>query len=161
MEFRSIVIKDICILNSESIGSKNAPQKIKYLDTSSITKNQIDCYQLLDSHVNQFPSRAKRKVKKATIIYSTVRPNQEHYGFFEEPEDDIIVSTGFVTIDVIDSDVDPKFLYYCITQNNITNYLHTIAVNNVSSYPSINPDDLGKINLIIPNDIHNSSVKSI
>lgn len=62
------------------------------------------------------------------------------------------MSTGFLTIDVIDKEIDSKFLYYSITRKHITDYLHTIAANNVSSYPSINPDDLGNLELEIPND---------
>ena len=152
MQIRRIVIGNICELNSETISSSNSPEIIRYLDTSSITKNIIECFQLLDSRQTLFPSRAKRKVKNGTIIYSTVRPNLEHFGYLVNPEENLIVSTGFLTIDVIDKDIDFKFLYYAITQKHITDYLHTIAVNNVSSYPSINPSDIGNLELKIPRD---------
>ncbi|MCX6158919.1 MAG: restriction endonuclease subunit S [Ignavibacteriae bacterium] len=152
METRNIIIGNVCKLNSETLSTPNAPLIIRYLDTSSITKNKIEDIQLLDSSLAPFPSRAKRKVKKGTIIYSTVRPNLEHYGYLDNPEENLIVSTGFLTIDVIDKEIDSKFLYYSITRKHITDYLHTIAANNVSSYPSINPDDLGNLELEIPND---------
>ena len=152
METRKIIIGSVCELNKETIGSANSPQVIRYLDTGSITRNKIENIQLLDSHIAPFPSRAQRKVKKGTIIYSTVRPIQEHFGYLENPEANLIVSTGFLTIDVIDKELDPKFLYYSLTRKDLTNYLHTIAVNNVSSYPSINPDDLGNLELEIPID---------
>lgn len=150
---RPIVIKDVCKLNAETIGSKNAPQIIRYLDTSNITRNKIESIQTLDSRIAPFPSRAQRKVKSKTIIYSTVRPEQEHFGFIEQSETCLIVSTGFVTIDVFDETIDPKFLFYSLTRKEITRYLQTIAVNNVSSYPSINPDDLGELELEIPSEI--------
>lgn len=95
----------------------------------------------------------KEKLKKNTIIYSTVRPNLKHFGILENPPDNIILSTGFTTIDVYDKTVDAKFLYYAITQEHFTNYLHTIASSKVTSYPSINPDDLGNLVLTIPNKI--------
>ncbi len=152
MQIRRIVIGNICELNSETIGSSNSPEIIRYLDTSSITKNKIECFQLLDSRQTLFPCRAKRKVKNGTIIYSTVRPNLEHFGYLVNPEDNLIVSTGFLTIDVIDKDIDSEFLYYAITQKHITDYLHTIAVNNVSSYPSINPSDIRNLEFKVPKD---------
>ncbi|WP_239993943.1 restriction endonuclease subunit S [Neisseria lactamica] len=83
-------------------------------------------------------------------MYSTVRPNQEHYGFLENPSDNFIVSTGFSTIDVYDDNTDEKFIYYLLTQKHITDYLHTIGENSVSSYPSINPDDIANLKFTVP-----------
>ena len=127
----------------------NQFDEILYLDTSSVTKGVFDDFMHLTKN-GVIPSRAKRAVKDKTIIYSTVRPNLEHYGIFENPKDNIVVSTGFATIDVIDNLADPKFLYYNLTQNKYTNALHTIATNNVSSYPSINPSDLENLELEFP-----------
>jgi type I restriction enzyme S subunit len=126
---------------------------IRYLDTSSITRNQIGNIQVLDSKIAPFPSRAQRKVKSNTIIYSTVRPEQEHFGIIEKENEDLIVSSGFMTIDVTDKEIDPKYLYYLITRKDITNYLQRVATNNVSAYPSINPDDLGTMEFVIPSDL--------
>lgn len=152
MENRTIKIHEISKINAESIGSKNVPQIIHYLDTSSITRNRIENIQILDSNVSPFPSRAQRKVKCGTIVYSTVRPEQEHFGFIEKNSEHLIVSTGFLTIDVIDEGIDPKYLYYLLTRKDITKHLQTIATNNVSSYPSINPSDLGNLEFVIPKD---------
>ena len=155
MADRKITINQVSKLNAESIRSKKTPEVIRYLDTSSITKNSISNIQVLDSRIEPFPSRAQRKVKDKTIIYSTVRPEQEHFGFIEKKKntDDLIVSSGFLTLDVIDKDIDPKYLYYLITQKDITNYLQRVASNNVSAYPSINPDDLGSMEFSIPSDL--------
>lgn len=152
MTKRTIIIKDVCDFNSEAIGSASQPEEIQYLDTGNITRNRIDNVQILNRNKTSFPSRAQRKVKDKTIIYSTVRPIQEHFGFLCKPADNFIVSTGFLTIDVKDQQVDPKFLYYALTQKNITAYLQTIATNNVSSYPSINPADVGNLKLDIPKE---------
>ncbi len=121
-----------------------------YLDTGNITRNEIDNIQILNITMDKIPSRAKRKVKDKTIIYSTVRPNQEHYGFLENPSDNFIVSTGFSTIDVYDDNTDEKFIYYLLTQKHVTDYLHTIGENSVSSYPSINPDDIANLKFTVP-----------
>lgn len=152
MEIRKIIIGDVCELNYESIGKLDAPQTIHYLDTGNITKNVINNIQILDRMSSPFPSRAQRKVKNGTIIYSTVRPDQEHFGIFDNPNKNLIVSTGFLTLDVIDKEIDPRFLYYALTRREITQYLHTIAVNNVSSYPSLNPSDIGSLELDVPKE---------
>lgn len=147
---RVIKIKNIAKINANSIGQKDTFQEIIYLDTGSITRNVISDTQKLNVLTDKIPSRAKRKVKAKTIIYSTVRPNQEHYGFLENPADNFIVSTGFTTIDVIDDKTDAKYIFYLLTQKYITDYLHTIGENSVSSYPAINPDDLANLTFNVP-----------
>ena len=147
---RQIKIGEIAEINANSLTQKDMFQEIMYLDTGNITRNEIDNIQVLNGMIDKIPSRAKRKVKDKTIIYSTVRPNQEHYGFLENPSDNFIVSTGFSTIDVYDDNTDEKFIYYLLTQKHITDYLHTIGENSVSSYPSINPDDIANLKFIVP-----------
>jgi len=143
-------IHEIAILNRKTISSKNIPKSIYYLDTGNITKNKINELKFLELDIEKYPSRAQRIVQDKTIIYSAVRPNQEHYGFLENPLINLIVSTGFTTLDVIDKDIEPKYLYYLLTQKEITNYLHMIGQNSVSSYPSINPSDLGFLKFKFP-----------
>ncbi len=147
---RTIKLNDIAILNASTFKKSEFPVNLKYLDTSSITKNIILGFQHLNSNFDIIPSRAQRKVKVNTILYSTVRPNQEHFGIIEKQIDDLVVSTGFTTIDVIDSQVKPKYLYYLLTQPHITDYLQTLASNSVSSYPSISPNDLGNLMFQLP-----------
>lgn len=144
-------INKIAVLNDSTYGKNNLPKNINYLDTGNLTRNNIDSLKSLNTQLDKIPSRAQRKTKLNTILYSTVRPNQEHYGILEEEIENLIVSTGFTTIDVVDDEILPKYLYYLLTQNHITNYLHTLAQNSVSSYPSILPDDIGALKFIFPN----------
>ncbi|OYX86463.1 MAG: hypothetical protein B7Y83_01320 [Flavobacteriales bacterium 32-34-25] len=137
-----------CLINASTLSKNDSFEKIYYLDTSNITKNKINNIQKI-SRANA-PSRAQRKVNNNTIIYSSVRPNLEHFGFIENPIENFIVSSGFITLDIIDEDVEPKYLYYLITQKDITNYLHTIAMGSVSAYPSINPNDIANLSFVIP-----------
>jgi type I restriction enzyme, S subunit len=147
---RIIQVKNVAELNLSTYRKDEFPQIIKYLDTSSLTKNKIENFQILDSNLDKIPSRAQRKIKLNTILFSTVRPNQEHYGIIEKELENTVVSTGFTTIDVIDNKINPKYLFYLLTQPHITNYLHTIATNSVSAYPSISSKDLGNLKFTIP-----------
>lgn len=150
MSKRIIQIDKISKLNIKSLSQNDDFNVIQYLDTGNITKNKICDLQIFRTKKEKIPSRAKRRVKKNTIIYSTVRPNQEHFGFLENPDDNLIVSTGFTTVDIIDEDIDPKFTYYLITQKQITDYLHCIGLNTTSSYPSIKPEDIGILKFKVP-----------
>ena len=158
---RQITIGEIAEINANSLTQKDVFQEIMYLDTGNITRNEIDNIKVLNVVMDKIPSRAKRKVKDKTIIYSTVRPNQEHYGFLENPSDNFIVSTGFSTIDVYDKDTDGKFIYYLLTQKHITDYLHAIGENSVSSYPSINPDDIANLKFAVPDFKTQQSITAV
>lgn len=57
---------------------------VNYLDTSGITKGIISEIQHIPAR-GKTPSRARRKVLPSDIIYSTVRPNQHHYGIIAYP----------------------------------------------------------------------------
>lgn len=144
--------------NLSSIDQNYQYNNILYLDTGSITKGKIESlqpYKLQDA-----PSRAKRLVKNNDIVYSTVRPNLEHYGFIENPKKNIVVSTGFTVITA--NKVNSKYLYYYLTQQNVIKYLHTLAEQGTSTYPSIKAIDIENINLSIPeNVIEQQAIASI
>ena len=141
-------IRDICYINNSSYSKRESWSFFNYLDTKNITKGKIDEIKYLDPLEDTIPSRAKRKVNNKDIIYSTVRPNQEHYGLIENQPDNFLVSTGFTTLKVDTEKAIPEYVYYFITQNHITESLQTIAEQSTTSYPSIRPSDIG--DLIIP-----------
>ena len=152
-------IGDICIINGSLISSEKIKQ-IHYLDTSNITNNVIDNLPKLS--LDEAPSRAQRLVKDKTIIFSTVRPSLKHYGILRNPKDDMVVSTGFCTLDVKDqSSINPYYLYYLLTQPYVLNYLQNIAENNASAYPSINPSDLASLSFNFPNIYKQNQIVSL
>lgn len=142
-------LSEICDFNAYTINRKEAPQNILYLDTSSLTDNEVSSLQELE--YESAPSRAQRIVKKNTILYSSVRPNQRHFGVFHEPQENLIASTGFVSINLKDeNEFSIDYLYLLLTQSYIVDYLQTIAENSVSAYPSINPSDIGNLSFDFP-----------
>lgn len=144
-------IGQIADLNKSTISKKDNFTEIIYLDTSSITENAIQ--ETCTLSLKDAPSRAQRKVRNNTIIYSTVRPRLKHYGILSSPSDNFIVSTGFVTIDLkpeYNDFVDVRFLYLLLTQPTITEHIACIADSAVSAYPSINPSDISAIEFKFP-----------
>ena len=79
-----------------------------------------------------------------------MRPNQKHFGFIETNDDTLIVSSGFAVLSPNETIVNPKYLYYFLTQENITNYLQTIAEGATTSYPSIKPIDIANLQINLP-----------
>jgi len=134
--------------NRSSIKKNFEIDLIEYLDTGSITEGHIESTQKL--HLADAPSRARRIVQHNDLLISTVRPNLKHYGILKEPTDNLIVSTGFCVITC--DKVDPHFVYYLLTTNEMTDYLHSVAEGSTSTYPSIKPSDIEKIEYAFPSE---------
>lgn len=143
-------IRNICKCNSRILSLKDKFETINYLDTRNITKNEIDNIQILNMKTDEIPSRAKRKVNHDDIIYSTVRPDQLHYGIMKNISTNFIVSTGFAVLEKIDSNICSELIYLTITQEDRLKDLQAIAEMSVSTYPSINPNDILNIDFILP-----------
>ena len=151
MELKKYKLGDIADFNKRALNKSDSIKEIIYLDTSSITENVIS--DTVTLHVADAPSRAQRKVEHYTIIYSTVRPRLKHYGILKTPSSNLIVSTGFVTIDLkpeYKGYIDPRYLYLLLTQPSITEYIGNIADTAVSAYPSINPSDISALSFNFP-----------
>ncbi|MGN9863422.1 restriction endonuclease subunit S [Bacillus swezeyi] len=143
-------IKDIAEFNTKSLSKKSMPTVIHYLDTANITSGIIDQIVILDSTNDKIPSRARRIVEENDIIYSTVRPNQKHFGFITKEISHVIVSTGFTVIRPNPEYVNPYYLYIYLTLDMVTNYLQGVAENSTTAYPSIKPSDIGELEIELP-----------
>ncbi|RKV48240.1 restriction endonuclease subunit S [Helicobacter pylori] len=138
----------VIAINQNNYTKEDNYKKVYYLDTDNITNNRINAFLKIDLTKEKLPSRAKRKCSLNSIIYSSVRPNQRHFGIIKEIPKNFLVSTAFIVIDVIDLEkLDPNYLYYYITQDKITHYLQRIAECGTSSYPSITPLDFLNIKI--------------
>ena len=123
---------------------------VNYLDTGNITNNKLDSIQRIDLSKEKLPSRARRKVRRNSIIYSTVRPNQYHFGIIKTQPENFLVSTGFVVIDVDPEMLDADFTYYWLSQSVVVKRLHAIAEQSTSAYPSIKSSDIENLEMEIP-----------
>ncbi|MGL2675636.1 restriction endonuclease subunit S [Helicobacter pylori] len=138
----------VIAINQNNYTKEDNYKKVCYLDTDNITNNRINAFLKIDLTKEKLPSRAKRKCSLNSIIYSSVRPNQRHFGIIKEIPKNFLVSTAFIVIDIIDLEkLDPNYLYYYITQDKITHYLQCIAECGTSSYPSITPLDFLNIKI--------------
>ena len=160
-EWQKIRLGEIVKTNQSTYSPKENWQFVNYLDTGNITVNKINEIQYIDSAKDKLPSRARRKVKTNSIIYSTVRPNQLHYGIIKEQPDNFLVSTGFAVIDVDCDKAVPDFIYYALTKQDVTEQLQAIAEQSVSAYPSIKPSDIENLEFTLPDGKTQERIVSI
>ena len=149
-EWKECKLGDICKSNIHSYSEKDNWAFVNYLDTGNITENKISDIQFIDLSSESLPSRARRKVQLNDIIYSTVRPNQKHFGIIKNQPETFLVSTGFAVLHINKIIADPNFIFYNLIQNENTESLHAIAEQTTSAYPAIKPSDIENLSIKVP-----------
>lgn len=138
--------------NKWSITKSTNFEAINYLDTSSLTRNCIESIQKINPNFEKTPSRAQRIVSKNDILFSTVRPNQCHYGIIKRTIPNLVASSGFAQIRSNDERISNDLLYYFLTSEKIVGRLQQIAETSVSAYPSISYKDILELDICLPRD---------
>jgi type I restriction enzyme S subunit len=134
-------------VNKSSINNKTAPQNLLYIDISSTNTGFYENptnYKFEDA-----PSRARRIVKNGDSIFSTVRPNRKTYAYISNPEDNLIVSTGFAVLSPKNIN-DSSYIYLMISSDNFVDRVSNIATG--VAYPAINQKDFESIEIIVPTE---------
>ena len=160
-EWKSYKIKDIAKVNASQYSFKENWKEVAYLDTGNITENIIDSIQTFIMPCEDLPSRARRKVRNNDILFSMVRPNQRHYGILKNPQDNLLVSTGFAVITIDPTIADADYVYYYITQDETIDYLQSVAEQSVSAYPSLKSSDIEDIDIGLPSLSEQKRIASI
>jgi type I restriction-modification system DNA methylase subunit/restriction endonuclease S subunit len=148
LDARGVVLRQLCEISRINPENMKFHQytEINYIDIASVKGSQILELQKLTS---DFPSRAKRVIKKGDILYSSVRPNLKGYVYIDENIQNCIASTGFAVIRTKEpTKIMSKYLYYVMTCENITNYLISKATG--AQYPAVSFDDFETINIPVP-----------
>jgi type I restriction enzyme S subunit len=143
-------VEKIAEINQDTYSEKENWAYVNYLDTSSITDGNITTIQYIAPPTKNLPSRARRKVSANDIVYSTVRPNQRHFGIISSPVEQMLVSTGFAVIRSNDKAVCNEYIYLFLTSAAVIEQLQRLAEQSVSTFPSIKPSDIGSLKILVP-----------
>ena len=135
-------LEAIADLNPEAYSIKEKWGYINYLDTGNITDGVISSIQKIDLEQDELPSRARRKVKAGDIVFSTVRPNQRHFGILHSPLPNMLVSTGFTVIRSNKTDISNELIYLLLSDSSFVEKMQQIGEQSVSAYPSVKPTDI-------------------
>ena len=101
-DWHETTLGECVVINTSTYSSKENWPLVNYLDTGNITENRIDTIQEIDVMTQNLPTRARRKVMPGDVVYSTVRPNQRHFGIVDDPPPNFLVSTGFAVLRGLD-----------------------------------------------------------
>ncbi len=135
---------DVVKVNAESISKEYQYEEVEYVDISSVGIGVLEgttSYDLKDA-----PSRARRLVKHGDVVWSGVRPNRKSYLFISHPPQNLVISTGFITLtpDAIPS----SYLYSWVTTESFVEYLTFNASG--SAYPAVKAEHFTIAELLLP-----------
>ena len=143
-------LSEVAVINPDTYSPKDAWEYVNYLDTSSITDGLISEVQHIKPSTEKLPSRARRIIAANDVVFSTVRPNQRHFGIISKPLDHMLASTGFAVIRSNHPSVSNELLYLCLTKEDFIEKMQQLAEQSTSTFPSIKPADLGSCEIPCP-----------
>jgi type I restriction enzyme S subunit len=146
-EWSIVKIKDLSVINPESI-SKDYPHKeINYLEIGAINDYQIRNYGSYP--ISDKPSRAQRIIKRGDIVVSTVRPYLKGFALVNDERENLVCSTGFAVIRCNDKS-DTIFLFNYIKSKLFEEQLFKQMEG--MAYPAVTSSDVANVLLPYPND---------
>lgn len=148
--YEFLPLSEVASINPDSYSPKHGWEYVNYLDTSSITEGAITEIQRIFPAKEKLPSRARRIIAANDIVFSTVRPNQRHFGLVNNPLPHMLASTGFAVIRSNHPNVCNEIIYLRLTENAFIEKMQQLAEQSTSTFPSIKPSDLGNCEIPCP-----------
>ena len=97
------------------------------------------------------PGQAKKSIKKDDILYSEIRPKNKRYAYVHFESDDYVVSTKLMVLRST-GEIDPKILYFILTQEKTIDHLQMMAESRSGTFPQITFTTLEHVDFVGPSD---------
>lgn len=142
-----VKLRKLVAIDKESLGAKTPPDyEFLYASLSDVNSGVIN-RDLPLIKFSDAPSRARRKVKKGDVLFSTVRPNLEGYARINGQVNNLIASTGFAVLSP-KKITDTDFIYQYLYSYDIKRQIYALVVG--SNYPAVNSSDVANLKFSIP-----------
>jgi type I restriction enzyme S subunit len=153
-------LKYVADTNTQTLSeTKKDDYLIKYVDISSVSRTE-GIIKKEELKFKNAPSRARRKVHDGDVILSTVRTYLRAIVGIENPDENLIVSTGFAVLTPKNAVFTSKYFQYSLFGSYFIE--NVVRNSNGVNYPAINTSRLGGINVLIPPvDEQNKIVKKL
>lgn len=141
-------VEELAEVDSESLSNKTAAD----FSFHYISLGDVESGKLVSGwdHItfSEAPSRARRIVKAADILFATVRPNLKGHYFARRVDCNMIASTGFSVVRARAGVASPAFLYQSLLSERVDAQIEKLTVG--SNYPAVNSADVKGLLLSAP-----------
>ncbi len=149
-DWERVKLRKLVAIDKESLGAKTPPDyEFLYASLSDVNSGVIN-RDLPLIKFSDAPSRARRKVKKGDVLFSTVRPNLEGYARINGQVNNLIASTGFAVLSP-KAITDTDFIYQYLYSYDIKKQIYALVVG--SNYPAVNSSDVANLKFSIPKSV--------
>ena len=139
----NVSLKEVISTNPSTL-KKGELDEILYVDISSVGQGKIESF--TQYHIDDAPGRAKRKVQHGDVIWSCVRPNRKQYALIQNPQSNLIVSTGFTVLRP--TKIPFTYLTALAASDNFCGYLTSVAQG--AAYPAVTYKDFEDYEFLLP-----------
>lgn len=145
--WKVVAIKYLVTCNDDVLPETTEPgRRLSYVDIGNVAPG----VGITGCEVVTFadaPSRARRRVRHGDVIVSTVRTYLRAIATIQEPNDDVVVSTGFAVLRPGPC-LSSRFFGYAMQSESVINEI--VSRSTGVGYPAISASDLVRIALPIP-----------
>ena len=139
----NVSLKEVISTNPSTL-KKGELDEILYVDISSVGQGKIESF--TQYHIDDAPGRAQRKVQHGDVIWSCVRPNRKQYALIQNPQSNLIVSTGFTVLRP--TKIPFTYLTALAASDNFCGYLTSVAQG--AAYPAVTYKDFEDYEFLLP-----------
>ena len=139
----NVSLKEVISTNPSTL-KKGELDEILYVDISSVGQGKIESF--TQYHIDDAPGRAKRKVQHGDVIWSCVRPNRKQYALIQNPQSNLIVSTGFTVLRP--TKIPFTYLTALAASDDFCGYLTSVAQG--AAYPAVTYKDFEDYEFLLP-----------
>lgn len=136
------------VLPTNNIKWDESDLSYRYIDLSSVDKDNNNIGETLEITSKNAPSRAQKIVKKDDVIFATTRPTQMRSALIPPNLDGQIASTGYCILRANQNEVLPKWIYYNLQIDEFKIYLQDKQSG--TAYPAISDGLIKQFQIPIP-----------
>lgn len=136
------------VLPTNNIKWDESDLSYRYIDLSSVDKDNNNIGETLEITSKNAPSRAQKIVKKDDVIFATTRPTQMRSALIPPNLDGQIASTGYCILRANQNEVLPKWIYYNLQIDEFKIYLQ--GKQSGTAYPAISDGLIKQFQIPIP-----------
>lgn len=136
------------VIKTENVKWKNNRQNYKYIDLTSVDRENNSILETIFINADNAPNRAQKLVNKDDIIFATTRPTQMRVAMIPEKYDGQIASTGYCVLRADKERILPEWILFNLQKLTFKKYLEENESG--SAYPAISDSKLKEFLIPVP-----------
>ena len=146
-DYETEALDSLCI-KTNNINWKNDFETYKYIDLSSVNRDNNTIEETIDIDSTNAPSRARQIVKCNDILFGTTRPMLKRITIVPKEYDNQICSTGYCVLRPDQNKILPEWMYFNLQTEKFYKYVESFQQG--ASYPSISDSAVKNYEISIP-----------